>query len=127
MAKSSGKYVDGFVLTVPKSKLNEYRKMAKMAEKVWLKYGALDYKECVIDDPKPQWVTFTFEKMSKAKPDELVIFSYIVYKSRAHRDQVNKKVMADPLMDMNDPKHKDKPMPFDMKRMAYGGFKVLVG
>lgn len=117
------KYVDGFVLTVPKTKLAEYKKMARDGAKAWKKYGALEYKECVMEDAKPQWVTFTFPKMAKAKPDEVVIFSYIVYKSRKHRDQVNTKVMA--YFD-KDQKNKDRPMPFDMKRMAYGGFEVLV-
>jgi alkaline phosphatase len=125
MAKNTVGYVDGFVLTVPKKKLIEYRKMAREAEKIWKKYGALDYKECVIDDTKPKWVTFTFPKMAKAKKGEQVWFSYIAFKSRAHRDQVNTKVMA-----YFDKKYADKkniPMPFDMKRMAYGGFKVMVG
>ena len=117
-------YVDSFVLAVPKKKLGEYKKMATAGCKVWKKYGALDYKECVIHDPKPKWVTFTFPKMAKVKKGEVVIFSYITYKSRAHRDAVNKKVMAE--MDAMAEKWKDKPMPFDMKRMAYGGFKVLV-
>ncbi len=94
---------------------------------MWLKYGALDYKECVGDDLKPNSMgmkIWSFPEMVKPKPDELVVFSYIVYKSRAHRDQVNAKVMKDPMM--NDPKNKNQPMPFDMKRMASGGFKVLV-
>ena len=121
---SKGRYVDGFVLVVPKKNLAEYRRLARKAAKIWKKYGALDYKECMIDDAKPQDVTFIFPKMAKAKPNETVWFSYIVYKSRKHRDQVNAKVMKDPLM--NDPKYKDKPMPFDMKRFAYGGFKVMV-
>lgn len=122
MAK--GKYVDGFVLVVPKTKVGVYKKMAMDAAKVWKKFGALDYKECMIDDVKPQWVTFTFPKMAKAKPTDTVWFSFIVYKSRKHRDQVNKKVMAH-----FDEKYKgkeDMPMPFDMKRMAYGGFTVKV-
>lgn len=122
MAKA--KYVDGFVLTVSKKNLPAYRKMAAMAGKIWKKYGALDYKECVIDDAKPKWVTLTFPKLAKAKPGELVVFSYIAYASRAHRDRVNEKVMKD--AQMNEKKWKDKPMPFDMKRMAYGGFSVLV-
>jgi uncharacterized protein YbaA (DUF1428 family) len=117
-------YVDGFVLVVPKKKFTEYKKMAGEASKIWMKYGALSYKECVIDDLKPPMVTFTFSKMIKAKSNELVWFSYIEYKSRAHRDQVNKKVMAQ--MEKDKDKYKDMPMPFDMKRMAYGGFKVVV-
>lgn len=122
MAKTT--YVDGFVLTVPKAKVAEYRKMAKEAAKVWKKFGALDYKECMIDDKKPQWITFTFEKMAKAKKNETVWFSYITYKSRAHRDATNTKVMA--FFDEKYKDMKDKPMPFDMKRMAYGGFTVEV-
>lgn len=113
-------YVDGFVLTVPKSKRNAYKKMARDAAKVWRRFGALEYKECRIDDPKPQWITFTFAKMAKAKPTEEVWFSFIVYKSRKHRDTVNKAVM-----DYFNKKYPDKKMhdmPFDMKRMAYAGF-----
>jgi len=118
------KYIDGFVLTVPKKKRREYIKLAQIAKKMWRKYGALDYKECLIDDAKPKWVTFTFPKMAKVKKGEEVWFSYIVYKSRAHRDTVNKKVMA--YFDKKYPDKKDMPMPFDMKRMAYAGFRVMV-
>ena len=123
MAKTKATYVDGFVLTVPKKKLAAYKKMATVGRNLWLKHGALDYKECIGNDLKSKWVTFTFPKMAKAKAGELVVFSYITYKSRTHRDQVNAKVMKDPLMKA--PKKKT-PMPFDMKRMAYGGFTVLV-
>lgn len=94
-----------------------------MASRVWKRFGALDYKECIIDDPKPEFVTFSFPQMAKTKPDEVVWFSYIVYKSRAHRDSVNKKVMA--YFEKKYGKEK-KEMPFDMKRFAYGGFKVMV-
>lgn len=121
------KYVDGFVLVVPKKKLAVYRRMAEAAGKVWKKYGALDYKECVGDDLTPNMgeeKIATFPETVKLKPGETVVFSFIVFKSRAHRDSVNAKVMKDP--SMNDPKYKDKPMPFDMKRMAYGGFKAIV-
>ena len=123
MAKTKAGYVDGFVLSVPKKNTAKYKKMAQDAGKVWRRFGALDYKECMIDDKKPQLVTFTFRKMAKVRPGEAVWFSYITYKSRAHRDSVNKKVMA-----YFDKKYgKDKmDMPFDMKRMAYGGFKVIV-
>ncbi len=117
-------YVDGFVLTIPQNKLKAYTKMAKDAGKVWKKFGALEYKECMADDMKPEHVTFTFPKMAKAKKNEKVFFSFIVYKSRKHRDSVNKKVMA-----FFDKKYKDKghdDMPFDMKRMAYGGFDAVV-
>ena len=124
MPKNQTNYVDGFVLVVPKNKVAEYRKMAKGGKEMWMKCGALDYKECVLDHAKPQHVTLTFPKMAKAKPNETVWFSYITFKSRAHRDQVNKKVMAG--MDKMAEKYKDMPMPFDMKRMAYGGFKVVV-
>lgn len=121
------KYVDGFVLAVPKNKLGQYRKMAQAMAKLTKKYGALQYIESVGDDLNPDMMgmKFTrFPQMAKAKPDETVVFSFIVYKSRAHRDQVNAKIMKDPIMD--DPKIKDKSMPFDMKRMAYGGFKTIV-
>lgn len=124
MAKQKGTYVDGFLLVVPTKNLAAYKNMAKMGKKVWYKYGALDYKECVGDDLNVKWgVPFT--KILKLKKSETAVFSYIVYKSRAHRDAVNKKVMKDPFM--NDPIYKDKPMPFDMKKMAFGGFKILVG
>lgn len=120
------KYVDGFVIAVPEDKIAEYRKMAKMGEKLWRKHGAIEYFECVGDDLEPEMMPgTTFLKMAKTKPGETVVFSFIVFKSRAHRDKVNAKVMKDPMM--NDPEWKDKPMPFDIKRMAYGGFKVIVG
>lgn len=115
-------YVDGFVIALPKKKLALYKKMARDGKKMWLKYGALDYKECVADDMTPEGIALTFPKMAKLKEDETVVFSYIVYKSRKHRDQVNKKVMADPAMD----KYKDMPMLMDMKRFAYGGFTAIV-
>lgn len=117
-------YVDGFVLMVPKDKIDEYRKIAQKAGKVWRKYGALDYKECVIDDPEPKGVKRTFAKMAKPKSNEVIIFSFIVFKSRVHRDKVNAKVMKDPYM--TDPKNTEAAMPFDMKRMSYAGFKTLV-
>lgn len=124
MAKNEAKYVDGFVLVVPKKNVAAYRRLAAQAAKVWRKYGALDYKECLIEDATPEFVTFTFPKMAKAKEDETVWFSYITYKSKAHRNQVNAKVMKDSMM--SDPKYKDMPMPFDMKRLAFAGFKVIV-
>jgi alkaline phosphatase len=120
-------YVDGFVLVVPKKKLGEYREMAQGAGKMWRKYGALDYKECVGDDLSPNtqgMKIFPFPKMIKLRRGETVVFSYILYKSKAHRNKVNAKVMKE--MDKEMAKYKDKPMPFDMKRMAYGGFKVIV-
>ncbi len=116
------RYVDGFVLPVPKKNLPTYRRMAQKAGKIWRECGALDYKECVGDDLKTK-MGVPFPKSAKAKPGETVVFSYIVYKSRAHRDRVNAKVMKDPrIAAMCDPKS----MPFDVKRMVYGGFKVLV-
>ncbi len=118
-------YVDGFVITIPKKNLAAYKKMAKMGEKLWYKHGALDYKECVIEDAKPAWVMLPFGKMLKLKPTETAVFSYITYKNRKHRDEVNAKVMKDPAM--NDPIYTKKQMPFDMKRMTHGGFKVIVG
>ena len=124
MATQKATYVDGFVLVVPEKKLSVYRRMAQVAEKVWRKHGALDYKECIGDDLHPK-CGLPFPKLVNLKRGETVVFSYIVYKSRAHRDSVNAKVMKDPLL--NDPKYKDMPMPFDLKRMAYGGFKILVG
>ena len=121
-------YVDGFVLVVPKKNLAEYRKMAQLGKRMWMKYGALDYKECVGDDLQPKGMggpkPLSFLKMAKAKSGETVWFSFIVYKSKKHRNEVNAKVMKDPAM--NDPKWKDMPMPFDMRRFASGGFKVIV-
>ena len=120
------KYVDGFVLAVPEKNLPAYKKMALMGGKVWKKHGALEYFECVGDDLSPEMNGMKFLKFPKtvnAKPGETVVFSFIVFKSRAHRDSVNAKVMKE---FMQDPKNQDKDMPFDMKRMAYGGFKALV-
>ena len=115
-------YVDGFVLVVPKRKLAIYKSMARKAGKIWREHGALDYRECVGDDLKVKF-GMPFTKLAKTKAGETVVFSYIVYKSRAHRDKVNAKVMADKrLTGPGMPKE----MPFDMKRMAYGGFKTLV-
>jgi len=117
------RYVDGYVLAVPKKKLGAYRRLASMAAKVWKKHGALEYVEAVGDDLSPKWVTLKFPRMVKCKPGETVVFAFIVFKSRAHRDQVNARVMKDPLMPEA---MRNTPMPFDMKRMAYGGFKTLV-
>ena len=116
-------YVDGYVLPLPKKNLPIYRRMAQQAGKVWREHGALDYKECVGDDlTKNEW-SVPFSRVLKLKPGETVVFAYIVFKSRAHRDRVNAKVMKDPRLTAS---MKDKPMPFDMKRMVYGGFKILV-
>ncbi len=115
-------YVDGYVLPVPKKNVEAYRKMARKAAKIWMEHGALDYKESVGDDLSPGF-GLPFTKMARCKPDETVIFAYVVFKSRAHRDRVNKKVMADPrLATMCDPKN----MPFDCRKMVWGGFKVIV-
>ena len=115
-------YVDGFVVPVPKRKLAAYRRMAQKAGKVWRDHGALKYVESVADDVKPGKHT-SFPQSVKLKPGETVVFAYVVYKSRAHRDRVNAKVMKDKrLAEMMD----RKAMPFDAKRMIYGGFKVLV-
>lgn len=116
------KYVDGFVLPVPKKKLKDYLKLAKQAGKVWKKHGALEYRECVGEDLKTK-VGIPFPKQMKIKPSETVLFSWIVFKSKAHRDRVNAKVMKDPAllegMDMNN-------MPFDCGRIHYGGFEIMV-
>ena len=116
------KYVDGFVLPVPKKNLKAYARMSQKAGKIWREHGALEYRECAGDDLASKF-GITFPKLSKVKPGETVVFAWILYKSRAHRDRVNAKVMKDPrLAAMTDPKG----MPFDLKRMAYGGFKVFV-
>jgi len=116
------RYVDGFVIPVPKKNVQAYRRMAKVAGKVWRDHGALEYRECVGDDLKVK-MGVAFPRLAKLKPGETVVFSWIVYKSRAHRNQVNAKVMKDPrLAKFMDPKK----MPFDFKRTAYGGFKILV-
>jgi uncharacterized protein YbaA (DUF1428 family) len=115
-------YVDGFVVPVPKKKLAAYRTMSRKCAKVWREYGAIEYVECVADDVKPGKHT-SFPQAVKLKAGEVVVFSWIVYKSRAQRDKVNGQVMKDPrLASMMDPKK----MPFDGKRMFWGGFKVFV-
>jgi uncharacterized protein YbaA (DUF1428 family) len=115
-------YVDGFIVAVPKKNLPAYVRMAKKAGKVWREHGALDYREWVAEDVKVGKRT-SFPRSVKLKPDETVVFSWITYKSRAHRDRVNKKVMADKrLADMMNP----KTLPFDAKRMIFGGFESLV-
>lgn len=121
-------YVDGFVLVIPKTKIEAYKKMAQDGKKVWLKHGALDYKECIGEDlavkshegMKPR----SFAELTGAKKNETVWFSYITFKSRAHRDAVNKKVMKEMEEMYAD---KDMTMPFSMDRMSYGGFQVAVG
>ncbi len=115
-------YVDGFVVPVPKKKLAAYRTMAKKAGKVWREYGALSYAECVGDDVKPGKLT-SFPQSVKLKAGEVVVFSWIVYRSRAHRDRIMGKVMKDKrLASMMDPKK----LPFDGKRMIFGGFKMFI-
>lgn len=123
--KKEKKYVEGFVIVVPKAKRNQYKKMAMEGAEAWKKFGALDYKECRLNDPQPtEYITFTFPKMAKAKEDEEVWFSFITYKSKKHRNEVNKEVMKyfgemygdDASMEM----------PWDMKRFAQGGFVVEV-
>lgn len=123
MAKVSGGYVDGFVIPVPRGNLKAYKKMAEWGKRVWMRHGALAYMECVGDDLKGMKRSVAFPKMAKARKGETVMFSFIVYRSKAHRDAVNRKVMKEM---GNDPDCKDMKMPFDPKRMAYGGFKSLV-
>ena len=116
-----GQYVDGFVLPVPRKKIADYKRIARRAGKVWREHGALAYVECVADDVKPGKLT-SFPQAVKLKRDETVVFAYVVYRSRTHRDQVNAKIMKDPRfanMDMSK-------MPFDGKRMFWGGFKQIV-
>jgi len=114
-------YVDGFVIPVPKKKVQAYRRIALKAGKIWREHGALEVRECVGDDLAVKGLV-PFPRRLKLKPGETVVFSWIVYKSRAHRDRVNAKVMKDPRLAAMDP----TTVPFDMKRMLYGGFKVLV-
>ena len=115
-------YVDGFVLPVPKANLAAYKKMSKRMAKVWKEHGALEFRECVADDVKPGKLT-SFPQAVKLKPDEVVVFSWIVYASKAQRSKTNKTAMKDPrIADMMDPKS----MPFDGKRMFMGGFKMMI-
>jgi len=116
------RYVDGYVVPVPKKNLKAYFRIAEKAGKIWKEHGALEYGESAGDDLQPK-CGLPFPKMMKLKPGETVVFSWIVFKSRVHRDRVNAKVMKDPrLMEICDPKD----MPFDFKRMAYGGFNIHV-
>jgi len=118
------RYVDGFVLPMPKKNVEAYRKIAAKAGKVWREHGALEYRECVGDDLNVKEMGVTFPRQIKTRPGETVVFSWIVYKSKAHRNSVNKKVMKDPrLAAMMSGEEK---MPFDVKRMLYGGFQVIV-
>jgi uncharacterized protein YbaA (DUF1428 family) len=114
-------YVDGFVLPIPKKKVDAYVAIAKKAGKIWKEYGALEYRECVGEQLEIEGLV-PFTKLARTKPDETVIFAFIVYKSRAQRDRIVAKIMKDPRLEaMNTPE-----MPFDMKRMACGGFKTVV-
>ncbi len=121
MAKKKFNYVDGFVLPVPKKNIAAYKKMAKLAGKVWLDHGAIDYVECMADDVKSGKVT-SFPQSVKLKKGEVVFFSWATYRSRAHRDSVMKKVMADPRLAGYNPEN----MPFDGMRMFWGGFKPAI-
>ena len=113
-------YVDGFLIPVPKKNVDAYRRMSKAAGKIWKDHGALEYRECVGDDLAVK-MALPFPRGLRTKAGETVIFSWIVYRSRAHRDAVNKRVMKDPRLTKM-----PKEMPFEMKRMMYGGFKVIV-
>jgi uncharacterized protein YbaA (DUF1428 family) len=113
-------YVDGFIVAVPKKNIDAYRRLARKAGKIWKEHGALEFKECVADDVKKgKWTSFP--RSVKMKPNETVMFSYIVYRSRKDRDRINAKVMKDPRLSMD-----MKDMPFDGKRMIWGGFKTIV-
>ena len=114
-------YVDGFVIPVPKKGIAEYMRISRRAGKVWKEMGALEYRECVADDVNGKF-GLPFPKLARTKPAETVVFSWIVFKSRAHRDRVNAKVMKDPRIAKMGP----ETMPFDCKRMVYGGFNVIV-
>lgn len=124
------KYVDGFLLVVPKDKITEYKKMAQMGKEVWMKHGALDYKECIGDDMYPEGMggmkPRSFMSAADAKEGETVWLSFIVFKSREHRNEVNAKVMSDPAMNSQEMKDLGERMPFDAIRFCYGGFQVEV-
>lgn len=116
------KYIDGFVLPLRQDRVEEYRRQAEAAGKIWIEHGALHFRECIADDMTAEGLT-SFPELARAGAGEIVVFSYIVFKSREHRDEVNAKVMADPrIQGLCDPENP----PFDFKRMAYGGFRVLV-
>ncbi len=116
-------YVDGFVLSVPLENIDTYRTMAEAAGKLWKEHGALEYKECIADDMEDKGFCATFPQTFKPKEGEVMVFAYIVYNSREHRDEVNAKVMADPRINES---CDSENMPFDAKRMSYGGFKAIV-
>jgi uncharacterized protein YbaA (DUF1428 family) len=114
-------YVDGFVIPLPKKNIAAYKALSRKAGKIWMEYGALQYWECIGDDLNVNMIKATFPKLVKLKPGETVVFSWIAYKSRTHRDRINQKVMKDPRI-----AGMGTEMPFDAKRMSYGGFKTLV-
>jgi uncharacterized protein YbaA (DUF1428 family) len=114
-----GQYVDGFLIPIKKKNVKAYKKMAALGCKLWMEHGALDYYECIGDDLQVQW-GLNFQKLCKLKKDETAVFAFVIYKTKAHRNQVNKKVFSDPRM------KKDAVMPFDMKRFSMGGFKTIV-
>lgn len=118
------KYVDGFVIPIPKKNVEAYRRIARLACKVWKEHGALEYRECVGEDFKMQ-IGIPFPKLAKTKPHETVVFAWIVYKSRAHRDRVNAKVMKDPRMAKMETMMQSQ-IPFDCNRMTYAGFNIIV-
>ena len=118
------RYVDGFVIPIPRRRLARYQRLARRAGKVWKDLGAIEYIEAVGDDLRPKGVVATFPKTVRARPGETVLFSFIVFRSRAHRDRVNAKVMKDPRMLRM--MAADEEMPFDLRRMLYGGFRTLV-
>ena len=124
------KYVDGYVGVIPEKNVAAYREMAEGAGKLWMKHGALEYIECVGEDLNPdvpaEMRGITFPTLIGATSGETVIFSYIVFESRQHRDEVNAKVNKEMEAEMEKPENRDQPMPFDMKRMAYGGFNMIV-
>jgi uncharacterized protein YbaA (DUF1428 family) len=115
-------YVDGFIIPIPKKSVPVYRRMARIGRTLWMKHGAVDYKECVGDDLDIKWGGTPFTRLLKLKPSDTAVFAYIVYKSRAHRDRVNARVMKE-MDEMGGP---PKDMPFDMKRMVVGGFRTIV-
>ncbi len=127
MKAKNEKYVDGFVIPIKKKDVEAYKKMAQWGSEAWMKHGALQYFECIGDDLKiKKGMGQGFGKFAGLKSNETVIFSYIVFKSKAHRDAVNKKVMKEMDSPENRKRYENMPMPFDMKRFAYGGFKTIV-
>lgn len=124
-----GRYVDGYVLPVPEDKVEAYRELAAQAGQVWIKHGALEYVEGVGDDMEPdtdEMPMQSFPSIVGARDEETVVFAFIVFESRQHRDEVNEKVMQDPAMEAMDPEDSGVEMPFDPERMAYGGFRSIV-